>query len=205
MYHKLPSTCWRYSVQAHICSVTSLVPWCVHGNKGGKFNCAHVRSAHLCSVFCLRRGRRVCLMSCLSTCRSFQFFFTYSYVPDPWKLFLNLSVLLSSPRNSSYFSSTLNNWSSPVWRIFIRHVDLSERQMNQNCHVTDDVFCYSNEKESSASLQDNFCVNVFTVHFVMTLEIAVVYCTLPREVINSQFICFVQYIAKSFTRFPVFV
>ena len=32
------------------------------------------------------------------------------------------------------------------------------------------------------------CVNVFTVHFVMTLEIAVVCCALPREIIHSPFI-----------------
>jgi hypothetical protein len=59
--------------------------------------------------------------------------------------------------------------------------------MNRNCHVTDDVFCYSNKKESIASSQDNFCVNVFTVHSVMTLEIAVVGCILPREIINYPF------------------
>jgi hypothetical protein len=59
--------------------------------------------------------------------------------------------------------------------------------MNQNCRVTDDVFCYSNNKESSASLQDNFCANVFAVHFVMTVEIAVVCYTLLGEIINSPF------------------
>jgi len=122
---------------------------------------------------------------CQTVGRSFQFFF--AYIPYTWKFFLNLSVRLSSPRNVPYLSSALNNWSSPVWRIFIRHVDLSERQMNQNCHVTDDVFCYSNEKDSSALSQDNFCVNVCTMHFVVTLEIAVVCCTLPREIINSPF------------------
>ena len=149
MYYKLPSTCGRYSVQALICSVTSLVHWCVCGNKGGNLNFTHVHSAHLYSVFFVGKGRRICLVSCLSICRSFQFFFTY--IPYSWKLFLNMSVLLSSPRNSPCLSSTLNNWSSPVWRIIIRHVHLSERQMKRNCHVTDDVFCYSNKKESSAS------------------------------------------------------
>jgi hypothetical protein len=177
MYYKLPSTCGRYSVQALIATVTSLAPWCVYGNKGSNLNFTHVRSAHLYSVFCVTSGRRIC--------RSFQLFFTY--IPDPWKLFLNLSVRLSSPRNSPYLFSTLNNWSSLVWRIFIRHVDLSERQMNRNCHVTDDVFCYSNEKESSASSKDDFCVNIFTVHFVITLEISVVCYALPREIINSPF------------------
>jgi len=76
--------------------------------------------------------------------------------------------------------------------------------MDQNCYVTD-VFCYSNEKDSSASSQDNFCVNIFTMHFVQTMEIAVVCCTLPREIINSHFFGFVLRIAKSCTRFPVFV
>jgi len=203
MDYKLPFTCEHDSVQDLICSITLLVPGCVNGNKGGNLNFTHMRSAHLCSVFSVRKGRRVCLVSCFSVCRSFKFFRTC--IPDPWKLFLNLSVRLSRSRNSPYLSSTLNNWSRPVWRIFIRHVDLSERQMNRNCHVTDDVFCYSDKKESSASSQDNFCVNVFTVHSVMTLEIAVVGCVLPREIINSPFFCYILHIAKWRTRFSMFV
>jgi len=119
MYYKLPSTCGRYSVQALICSVASLVPWCVYGNKGGNLNFAHVNSAHLCSVFCVRKGRHICLMSFLSNCRSFQFFF--AYIPDTWKLFLNLSVRLSSPRNVPYLSSALNNTRQQNFTFFFWH------------------------------------------------------------------------------------
>jgi hypothetical protein len=81
MDYKLPSTCGHYSVQALICSVTSLVPGCGNGNKGGNLNFTYMRIAHLYSMFCVKKGRRVCVWCHVSlsvVLLSFFFFYLYS-------------------------------------------------------------------------------------------------------------------------------